>query len=149
MATVWYFWHGFNIVTPLFITVCQMFGSRRTPSVPPSLLVFCIDRSKARVSSSIVLYRVPRSVLSLWRRNRNRMESYRVSTVDVPESGIASNIRGPWLQQRCNSLYCHEEWWGSVPSSVATCYTQSPENVLGYYDLVSLQFWSRNVALVL
>ena len=42
------------------------------------------------------------------------MDSYRVSTVDVLESHIASSARGPWQQQRCDSLHCHEEWWGSV-----------------------------------
>ena len=29
-------------------------------------------------------------VLSLWRKDRNRIDSYRVSTVDVPESYIAA-----------------------------------------------------------
>ncbi|KAJ4442037.1 hypothetical protein ANN_11903 [Periplaneta americana] len=38
-----------------------MFGRRRTPSARPSLLMFRIDRPKARISSSLVLYRVPRS----------------------------------------------------------------------------------------
>ena len=37
------------------------------------------------------------------------MDLYRVSTVDVPESPIASCARGPW-QQRCDSLHCYEEW---------------------------------------
>ena len=36
---------------------------------------------------------------SLWRRDRNSMESYRVSTLDVPESPIATGARGAWL---CN-----------------------------------------------
>ena len=57
-------------------------------------------------------------VLSLWRRDGNRMDWYRVSTVDVPESLITSGTRGPWQQQRCDSLHCHEEWWGSVPLNV-------------------------------
>ena len=83
-----------------------MFGSRRTPSARPSLLMFRINGSIARVSSSIVLYRVPRSVLSLWRRDRNQMDSYRVSTVDVPESPIASGARGSRQQQVRDSLYC-------------------------------------------
>ena len=43
---------------------------------------------------------------------------YRVSTVDVPESPIASGARGPWQQQRCDSLHCYEEWVGSAPPSV-------------------------------
>ena len=49
-------------------------------------------------------------VLLLWRRDRNCMDSYQVSMVDVPESLIASNARGPW-QQRCDSLHCHENSW--------------------------------------
>ena len=72
MATIQYFWHGFihrgttfmylqYSRSPLFITFCQMFGRRRTPSARPSLLMFCIDRSIARINSSLVLYRVPRS----------------------------------------------------------------------------------------
>ena len=34
-------------------------------------------------------------VVSLWRRDRILMDSYRVSMVDVPESPIASCARGP------------------------------------------------------
>ena len=64
-----------------------MFGRRRTPSERPSLLMFRIDHPIARISSYLVLYRVPRSVLSQWRRDRNRVDSYRVSTVDVPFPG--------------------------------------------------------------
>ena len=41
------------------------------------------------------------------------MDSYRVCTVDVLESPIASGARGPW-QQRCGALHCHEEWCGCV-----------------------------------
>ena len=50
-----------NIDVPLFITFFQVFGSRRTPSGRPSLLMFRIDRPIARISSSLVLYRVPSS----------------------------------------------------------------------------------------
>ena len=54
-----------------------------------------------------------------WRRDHNSKDSFQVSTVDVPESPIASGARGPWQQQqRCDSLHCYEEWWGSVPTSV-------------------------------
>ncbi|KAJ4432416.1 hypothetical protein ANN_21035 [Periplaneta americana] len=48
-------------------------------------------------------------VLSLWRRDSNIMDSYRVTTVDVTESSIASGAKGPWQQQRCYSVHCHEE----------------------------------------
>ena len=30
----------------------------------------------------------------------------------------------------CDSLHCHEEWWGSVPPSVPTCFTQSLKTFL-------------------
>ena len=55
MAPVWYFWHVFihRAITftylqysrppPIFITLCQMFGRRHTPSVCPSLFMFHID----------------------------------------------------------------------------------------------------------
>ena len=139
---------AFIIVAPLFILFCQMFESCRTPPASPSFLMFHIDRPIARICSSLVLYRTPRSgslfiylfiiylfifqpggvkamwpslplnQALLWRRDRNRMNSHRVSTVDDPESPILIGARGPW-QQRCDSLLCHEEWWGSVPPSVA------------------------------
>ena len=93
---------GYNIYLPssiaalLFITFCQMVGRRRSQSARPSSLMFHIDRPIARMCSSHVLYRVPRSgFFPLWRRDRNRMDSYRVSKVDVPESPIASGARGP------------------------------------------------------
>ena len=44
--------------------------------------------------------------------------SYRVSTVDVPESPIATDTRGQWQQQSCDTMHWNEEWWGSVPLSV-------------------------------
>ena len=73
IASVRYFWHGYihRCTTfmylqynrpPLFITFCQMFGRRRTPSARPSLM-FRIDRPMDRISSSLGLY-VPG--LSLW-----------------------------------------------------------------------------------
>ena len=65
----------------------------------------------------------------LWQRNRNHMESYRVSTVDVPESSIVNRSKCPW-QRRCDSLHYHEEWWGSVPLNSATCFTQSLKTFL-------------------
>ena len=72
MTTVQYFWHGFihmatafiylQYSSPLFITFYQMFGVRRIPSAPHSLLMFLTDRPIASIRSSLVLYRVPRSV---------------------------------------------------------------------------------------
>ena len=107
----------FNIVVSLFNHLCQMFVRRCTPSVRPSLLMFRPDHPIARISSPLVLYRVFALVLSLWRSDRNRMDSYRLSMVDVPEYPIASGTKGPWQQQRCDSLHCYEEWLGSVPTS--------------------------------
>ena len=80
--------------------------------------MFRIDRPIARISLFLVLYRVPAVALSLCGRVRNRMDSYRVSIVDVPESPISSGARGPWQLQMCDSLHCHEEWWCSIPPSV-------------------------------
>ena len=42
----------------------------------------------------------------------------------------ASGARGPWQLQPCDSLHCHEEWWDSVTSSVANCFTQSLKTFL-------------------
>ena len=57
--------------------------------------------------------------------------------MDVPESSISSGARGPWQQQRCDSLHCHEEWWGFVLQVLYAF----PENIM-HYDIVPLQFWS-------
>ena len=137
MEKIRYFSYGFiqhlctfNIVTLLFITFCKISGRRSTPSARPSLLMFRIDRPIARISSSLVLYRVPRSVSFTLARDRNRIDSYRLSTVDVPESPIISGARGPWQQQRSDFLHCHEEWWGSVQQNVATCFTLSLKTFL-------------------
>ena len=64
-----------------------MFGGHWTPSVHPSLLMFHIDRPIAQIT----LLCCPGSltvVLSLWQRYRNCLDSYRASTVVVPESPI-------------------------------------------------------------
>ena len=91
--------------SPLFIT----FRKRCTPSACPPLLIFRIDRTTS------LLYRVPRSGSFTVQRDGNRMDSYQMSTVDVPESPIASEARSPWQQQRCDSLHCHEERCMSRP----------------------------------
>ena len=80
--------------------------------------MFRTDRLITWISSSLVLYRVLTVVISFRRRDRNRKDSYRVSTVDVPQSPIASGARGLWHQKRCDSLHCHKEWWGSIPPIV-------------------------------
>ena len=87
MATVRYFWHGYiqrsttfmylQYTRPtLFIIFYQMFGRRHTPSARPSLLMFPIDRSIARINSGLVLYWSLAVVLSLWRSDRNHMDSF-------------------------------------------------------------------------
>ena len=60
-----------------------------------SHFMFRIDRPIARISSSLVYTGILAVVFSLWRRDRNRMDSCRVSRVDVPESPIASGARDP------------------------------------------------------
>ena len=53
----------------------QMFGRRRKPSARPSLLIFLTDRPIARISSSLVLYRVPRSDSFTLAKSRPRWSS--------------------------------------------------------------------------
>ena len=45
--------------------------------------------------------------------------TYGVSTVDVPESPIASGARGQWLQQRCESFHYYGGCWGSLPPTAS------------------------------
>ena len=151
-----------------------MFGRIRIPSARPSSM-FRTDRPVAWISSSLVLYRVLAVVLSLWHRDRNRMDSYRVSTVDVPECLTTSGARGPWrsnsvisciamkndgvlldlkISRMCNTyfkwrIYCSSGTSSSLYYSCRHMFHALPENILVYYDIVPLQFWSRNVALVL
>ena len=75
----------FNIVAPLFITFYEMFGRRRTPSAPTSLLMFRIERPISRTSSSIVLYRVTHSSSFTLAKRSNRMDS-------SGEYGVCSTI---------------------------------------------------------
>ena len=107
----------FNKVTLLIYNILPNVWKCRTPSARPSLLMFRIDLPIARISSSLCCTGSLAQILSLWRKDRDRMDSHRASTMDVSEFPIANSSRDPW-QQRCDSLYCHEEWWGSVPPSV-------------------------------
>ena len=43
--------------------------------------------------------------------------------VDVAWSPISSGARDTWQQQRCDSLHCHEKWWGD--SGISTIFTRS------------------------
>ena len=76
----------------------------------------------SRISSSLVFTGSLAVILSHWWIDCNRMDWYRVSMVDVP---VASGATCPWQQQRCDSLHCHRELWGSVPPRVVKCFTQS------------------------
>ena len=135
----------FNIVTPLFITFCQMFGRRRTPSERPSLLMFRIDRPIARISSSLVLYWSPRNdYFTLAKRSYSHgliLGEYvgcsRISKLaSARRKGSRDSSRLSTVVKNDGVLY-HQ-----VLHAV-------PENILVYYDFVPLQFWSRNVALIL
>ena len=134
MPKVLYFWHGFtqmgttfkyntfNIVAPLIYYILPNVWKASYTITISIFVMFRSDLPLARISSSLVLYRSSAVVLSVWRRDRNRMDSYRVSTVDVSESPIANGARGTWQQQRCDSLHCHEEWWCSLsPRVVVFC----------------------------
>ena len=93
-----------------------MFGRHHSPSAHPTLLIFRIDRPIAWKVHLLCYTGSFAVVISLWRRY-NCMDSYWASTVDVSESPIASGTRGLW-QQRYDTLHYHEEWWGSVSTSV-------------------------------
>ena len=82
----------FNIVTLPLITFYHIFGRHRTPSARPSLLMFRADRPIVRISSSLVLYRIPRS------------GSY--STTFVQRSGENETLRG--TEPHYSSFQCKE-----------------------------------------
>ena len=84
-----------------------MFGRCRTPWVGPSLLMFRIDRHIARISSSLCCTGSLAVDLSHWRRYYNRMDSYRVSAVDVPEPPIASSVTPCIVIENDGVLYHH------------------------------------------
>ena len=91
-------------IAPLFITLCKMFGRRRTLSAHPSLLMFRIDRPIARVSSSLELYRAFHFVEDIaieW------THIWRVQWMfqNLP-SPAAQEVRD---SRRCNSWHCDEE----------------------------------------
>ena len=75
------------------------------------------------------------------------MDSYRVSTVDVPESPTASGA-GQEVRDSSGVIPC------IAMKNDGVCTTKCrhmlhtvPENILVFYDFVPLQFWSKNVAL--
>ena len=90
-----------------------MFGRRHTPSAPPSLLMFRIDRPIARISPSLVFVPSP----SQWFFNFGE-EIVITWTLTGWERWMSQNlpfpapeeVRDRW-QQQCYSLRCHEELW--------------------------------------
>ena len=129
MATVRYFWQGFihrgtafmylqssrSLIYHFFRNVCK---APYTISASIFVYVPYWPPYSTDKFNSCVVPGPSQWFFLLWRKDRNRMDSYRVSTADVPEASIASGARGPWQQQQCDTLHCHEEWWGSVPPSV-------------------------------
>ena len=111
------FFRGFSSL------VRQMSGSFRSPRSPNIIW--------PPLSSTIIHYGRQWPEM-LTRPQTSNIHTYQVSKVDVPESPIASVVRGLWLQQRCDSLHCHEEWWASVPPSAShspwkhSCVLQPP-----------------------
>ena len=88
---------------PLLMPFFQMVRRRRTTRARPTLLIFRIDRPKARVSSSLVLYRALAVVLSLWRRDHNRKDSgenddtwwYKTSSFFMTMQGLTPLLLSP------------------------------------------------------
>ena len=143
MATVRYFWHGFmhrgttfmylqygrppiyhllpnvwkvsyTISTPIFVDV---------PYLPP----YSTDSDVPDPSQP-----------SLWRGDRNRMYSYRVSTADVPESPIASDARG--LVRRLS-------WTASLPPRNALTHRASVRYGKAASPHVSRSPWKHSCVL--
>ena len=91
----------FNLVAPLCITFCQMFRRRRTPSARPSLLMFRMDRPIARIISSLVLCRVPRSFFFFF------CEEIVISWTHIGWVGLMfQNLTLPAVQQIRDSSSC-------------------------------------------
>ena len=127
MATVWYFWHGFIHRGTTFM--CFQY------SRPPYLKLPNVWKAPYTIIASIFVD-VPYWPLYSWDKFISCVvpgpsqwfflfgeeiviaRIHWVSTEDVPESPIAGGSRDLWQQQRCDSLHCHEEWWGSVTPSV-------------------------------
>ena len=121
MAIVRYFWHCFIHIGTIFMYLqysrpyyLSLFAKCLEGVVHYQRVYLCWSPYSTDKSISCV---VSSPSEWFWRRGHNHMNSYRVSTVDIPESPISSGARGPWQQQRCGSLHCHEEWWDSVPPS--------------------------------
>ena len=94
-----------------------MCGRRCTPSARPSLLMFRIYRPIERISSYCT--RSFAMVLSLWRRDHNRMVSYRMSTVDIPEFPFPAVQEVHESSSDVTPCIVRKNDGGSVPSSAS------------------------------
>ena len=128
MATARHFWDGFihRGTTFMYLQYSrQIFGRRRTPSARPSLLMFSTDRPIARISSSLVLCRVPRSGSSTLAKR-----SYSHGLISGEYDGCS---RISYCQRRKSSvraatawlLHCDENYGVLYHPSVQTCLTQT------------------------
>ena len=124
--TVRYFWHGFihrvqhlcafNIVAPLFITFCQMYGRRRTLSTRPSLLMFRIDRPIARISSSRVVpgpsqwfFHFGEEITIAWSHIGG--VRWMLQNLPLPETQEVRDNSGsviPWIVMKNNEVLYHQ-----------------------------------------
>ena len=68
-------------------------GEEKPQKTSPRKFVTTGDRTRARCVTGAHVIACSTAVD---RRGRNHMDSYQVSTVDVPESPITSNTKGPW-----------------------------------------------------
>ena len=139
--------YSFNIAAPLinhlFLNVWKV--SRRTPSF---LLMFRIDCPIARISSSLVLYRVPRSGFFTLAKRLFSQE------IISGEYGGCSRIIFHCLRRK-RSMTAIAVWllalsWRMVEFCITKCRHMLHAvlaNILAYYWIVPLQFWSEKVAL--
>ena len=155
MTTVWYFWYAFIHRGTTFMylqysrsLIYHVLQNIRKASYTISVSIF-VDIQYWSPYSTDTFFScvVPAPLQWFFHFGEdivNAWTPYRVSTVDVPESPIASSTRGPW-QQQCDYLHCHEEWWSSVPPSTS----RSPWKHSCVLRLRVISILTRNVALVL
>ena len=162
MATVWYFWHGFIHRDTTFMylqyTVVTLLIYHFLPNVCKELYTISISifvdvpywllYSMDKFISYVVLVLDPSQwvVLSLWRRNQYCMDSYRVIRA------YSEWFRISHCQRHKRSVTAAAVWllafsWKIMGFCITKCchiIHAVPENIL-----VPLQFWPRNIALVL
>ena len=126
MATVRCFWHGFIHRGTTFIYVQNSRPPYSSPFAKclkgathnqPFHLCWCSVYWLPYITDKFTSCVVPGLSKWLFHYSGELVIAHRVSTVNVPESPIAIDARGPWQQQRCVFVHCHEKWWDSVPPS--------------------------------